>query len=302
MQTVGNKLLFVVNPYAGKGIKDKKIEKIIDIFEDDGWNVTLYKTVARADATRKVAEAVKDFDRIVCLGGDGTLNEVICGVMQSEKTVPVGYIPAGSANDLGSSIGLPKNNIKAAKIVSKGTVREHDIASFTDKNGSKTFVYIASFGAFTEVSWGTSQKIKKALGHSAYMLESIKAVFNIRATHTHIETDSRVFDGEYIFCAVANTLRTGGVYHFKQTEVDMSDGLLELVLISKPAVYQVPRLLTRLFSHKFNNVDITFIHTKKAVFSFPDGDAPIFTLDGERADPTGDITVECIHGKVKLVY
>lgn len=297
-----NKMLFIVNPYAGKGITDKKIGKIVNIFSNDGWDVTTYKTTARADATRKAKEDSKDFDRIVCLGGDGTLNEVICGIMQCEKQIPIGYIPAGSANDLGASIGLPKNNLKAAKIVSKGSIREHDIASFETNGQKKTFVYIASFGAFTELSWGTSQKIKKILGHSAYVLGGVKSFFKIHGTHTHVKTDFKEFDGNYIFCAAANTLRTGGIYKFKQTEVDMSDGLLELVLISKPAAYQVPRLLTRLLSHRFNNVDITFIHTKKATFSFPDGNSPIFTLDGERADISGDVQIECIHGKVQLIY
>lgn len=298
-----NKLLFIVNTFAGKGIKDKKIQKITEIFTQKGWDVTVYKTKGRNDATLKAEKDAQSFDRIVCMGGDGTLNEVICGIMKQSKNIPVGYIPAGSANDLGSSIGLPKNNIKAAKRVANGKIRQHDIASFETNGETKTFVYIASFGAFTELSWSTPQKVKKVLGHSAYVLGGVKSFFNIKGTHVHIKTDLHEFDGHYIFCAAANTLRVGGMYKFTQTEVNMSDGLLEIVLIHRPEkTYFVPRLINRLLFHRFNNVDITFIHTKSAEFTFPDGNAPIWTLDGECAPSVDSVKINCIHGKINLIY
>ena len=295
----GKRILFIVNPFAGKGIRKKKLQKIINIFKNDGWHVTLYLTVSRGDATQRVKMTDGKFDRIVCLGGDGTLNEVIRGVMQLENPVPVGYIPAGSTNDLGSSIGLPKNNYKAAKIVSKGRIREHDIGMF---NG-ESFVYIASFGAFTEVSWDTPQKIKKIMGHLAYVFRGAKSLFKIKSTHTVVTTDTRTFEGNYIFCGAANTMQTGGIYKFNESEVNLSDGLLEVILVKNPeSAADVPNLIHRLISHRFDQMEVTFIHTRKAVFSYPEKDYPIWTLDGEKGESDGDVTIECVHGKVNLIY
>lgn len=295
----GKRLLLIINPFAGKGITKKKALKLIDVFKNDGWHVTLYLTVSRGDATEKIKNSGERFDRVVALGGDGTLNEVINGVMHMQNRIPIGYVPAGSTNDLGASIGLPKNKIKAAKIVSRGKIREHDIGFFNEKS----FVYIASFGAFTEVSWATPQKFKRIMGHLAYVFGGAKALFKIRPTHVKVTTDTRTFEGNYIFCGVSNTMQTGGIYKFNKNEVNLSDGLLEVILVKNPEVpFDVPNIIHRLLSHRFDQMDVTFIHTRTVRFSFPDGDFPIWTLDGEKGVCEGDAVITCAHGEVNLIY
>lgn len=96
------KLLFIFNPKSGKGQIRNQLLAIVDTFVKSGYEVTIYPTQAKADAVRKVAEAADEYDLVVCSGGDGTLDEVVTGMMQCDGIVPIGYIPAGSTMTLHS--------------------------------------------------------------------------------------------------------------------------------------------------------------------------------------------------------
>ena len=157
------KLFLVMNPCSGKKRANKVLAEIIDVFNRADYEVTAYMTAARGDATRAAAERAADFDRIVCIGGDGTLNEVIAGLHEVGQQTPIGYIPAGSTNDFANSLGLPKDLLDAARLAATGEPRKLDIGSF---NG-RCFSYVASFGAFTRTSYATPQGMKNALGHVA---------------------------------------------------------------------------------------------------------------------------------------
>ena len=103
------KMLFIYNPKAGKGQIKNNLCDIIDVFVKAGNEVTVYPTQYAGDAVRMAAEKSKKYDCVVCSGGDGTLDEVVTGIMKSNKLVPVGYIPAGSTNDFANSLGIPRN-------------------------------------------------------------------------------------------------------------------------------------------------------------------------------------------------
>ena len=111
---MSQKLLFIFNPHAGKGQIKNHLVDIVDMMVKAGFDVTIYTTQAQADATRKVVEEGAGYDRIVCSGGDGTLDEVMTGLMQAKLHIPIGYIPAGSTNDFANSLGIPKEMLKAA--------------------------------------------------------------------------------------------------------------------------------------------------------------------------------------------
>ena len=109
------KLLFVVNGHSGKGQIKNKLLDIIDIMIKEGYHVQVHTTQEREDATKVVREQAKYYDLVVCSGGDGTLDEAVTGMMQSEVRTPLGYIPAGSTNDFANSLEIPKDMIQAAK-------------------------------------------------------------------------------------------------------------------------------------------------------------------------------------------
>lgn len=102
------KLLFVFNPKSGKGLIKEHLVNIVDIMTKAGYKITIYPTQCQGDAIKKVRKNAKKYDLVVCSGGDGTLDEVVTGMEQSEVNVPIGYIPAGSTNDFANSLGIPK--------------------------------------------------------------------------------------------------------------------------------------------------------------------------------------------------
>ena len=113
---MSQKLLFIFNPHSGKGQIKNNLVEIIDTMVKADFEVTVYTTQAQGDAIQKVAAEAANYDRIVCSGGDGTLDEVMTGLIQSGKDVPIGYIPAGSTNDFANSLGIPKDMVKSAAV------------------------------------------------------------------------------------------------------------------------------------------------------------------------------------------
>ena len=166
------KLLFVFNPCSGKAQIKNQLLDIVDTMVKADYEVTVYPTQCAGDAKEKVEAYAGNYDLVVCSGGDGTLDEVVTGMMQCKAKVPLGYIPAGSTNDFASSLGIPKDMEKAAEAAVTGKSFPCDVGLF---NGDY-FVYVAAFGLFTEVSYKTSQEWKNVLGHAAYILEGAKCL------------------------------------------------------------------------------------------------------------------------------
>lgn len=271
------KIYFIVNLYSGKAMIASKLAEIIDMFTKARFEVTVRPTQEKLDATAAAKYACsQDFDLIVCSGGDGTLNEVIHGVMKSERQLPIGYIPAGSTNDFARGIGIPKNMIEAAEGIIKGEYVKCDIGSFNDKY----FTYIAAFGAFTEVTYETSQQVKNYLGHAAYILNGLTHIKNIRSYHMKITTDTEVIEDDFIFGMVTNSSSVAGLLSLDDFLVD--DGVYEVVLIKSPTN---PLDLQKIIYSILNiEIDIDTAHIK----SFRTGsinfecDEPIqWTVDGE---------------------
>ena len=143
------KLLIIANPHSGKGKIKNDLLKIVQIFSNADYDVTVYPTKSRGDATVK-AESLNagDYDRIVVCGGDGTLNEVITGFMHKKLDCTLGYIPYGTLNEWSSSLNISRKPAIAAGDIIDGFETDLDLGKF----GDKYFSYTASFGAFTEAS------------------------------------------------------------------------------------------------------------------------------------------------------
>ena len=227
---MARKLLFILNPLSGKAqIKNHLIE-ILDLFTKNGYEVTVHPTQCGGDARDVVAARGNKYDLVVCSGGDGTLDEVVTGVMQAGITAPIGYIPAGSTNDFAVSLHIPKTMKGAAQAIMDGRVYPCDIGRF---NG-RPFVYIAAFGLFTEVSYETPQGIKNVLGHTAYLLEGVKRLTNIKAYSMHVVGDSIDIEDEFMYGMITNSTSVGGFKNITGKHVKLNDGLFEVTLIKQP--------------------------------------------------------------------
>lgn len=271
------KLYFILNLQSGKATISSKLAVVIDMFTKAGYEVTARPTQERMDACAAAKYACgQGFDLIVCSGGDGTLNEVIQGVMRSEKKLPIGYIPVGSTNDFARGVGIPRNIIDAVKWIIDGKKYPCDIGSFNDK----FFTYIAAFGAFTEVTYETSQQVKNVLGHVAYVLNGISRLKNIKSYHMKITYDDEIIEDNYIFGMVTNSSSVAGLLSLNDFLLD--DGLYEVTLIKTPGN---PLDLQRII-HSLLNIDIdidtAYIKSfRTSKIRFECDDELQWTIDGE---------------------
>lgn len=270
------KLLFIFNPHSGKGLIKNKLLEIVDIMVKAEYEVTIHPTQAREDALHKVQEDAKDYDLIVCSGGDGTLDEAVSGMMLSAQKVPLGYIPAGSTNDFASSLKIPKNMIKAAQIAVGGRPFPCDVGEF---NGD-SFIYVAAFGLFTAVSYQTNQELKNILGHAAYILEGAKSLMDIKAYHMRVEYEDKVYEDEFIYGMITNSSSVGGFKNLTGKNVLLDDGVFEVTLIKRPKnPLELNEIIFSLTTRK-DETDLIYSFKTDAIRFYPDEVIP-WTLDGE---------------------
>ena len=224
------KLLFIYNPKAGKGQIRGNLMDILDIFAKAGYEITVRPTQYAGEGVKLASKRTGKYDLIVCSGGDGTLDEVVTGIMESGRKKTVGYIPAGSTNDFGNSLHIPKNMKQAALAAVNGQQFACDVGAFN----RNFFVYIAAFGLFTEVSYETKQELKNVLGHMAYILEGMKKLTNIKSYHMKITAQDMVIEDDFLYGMVTNSVSVGGFKGITGKFVDLSDGVFEVTLIKRP--------------------------------------------------------------------
>lgn len=270
------KLLFVVNGHSGKGQIKNKLLDIIDIMIKEGYHVQVHTTQEREDATKVVREQAKYYDLVVCSGGDGTLDEAVTGMMQSEVRTPLGYISAGSTNDFANSLEIPKDMIQAAKTAVLGVPFSCDVGEF---NGDY-FIYVAAFGIFTDVSYATSQELKNALGHVAYILEGAKRLHTIKSYHMRVEYDGNEIEGDFLLGMITNSTSVGGFKNMTGKDVKLDDGMFEVTLIHKPKnIIELNTIIASLTNLK-DETDLIDSFRADSVKFYSEEEIP-WTLDGE---------------------
>lgn len=224
------KLLYIYNPNAGKGIILPKLHEVIDIFAKDGYAVEVYPTQGPKDAENRAAKAGDTYDVIACSGGDGTLDEVVNGLVKAGNHTPIGYIPVGTTNDYASSLNISKDIVLAAHEMMLGKPHPLDVGKFNEQH----FVYVAAFGLFTGVSYETDQNFKRLFGHMAYLMEGIKSLTDVKSYHMNVEIDGVAYEGDFIYGMVTNSKSVGGFKHLTGKNVELDDGVFEVTFIKMP--------------------------------------------------------------------
>lgn len=284
---MSRKLLFIYNPHAGKGLIKNHLSDIVDLMIKEEFEVSIYTTQAHQDAKKKVIEVGENYDRIVCSGGDGTLDEVITGLVEKELHVPIGYIPAGSTNDFANSLGIPKGMLEAAKVAVGENPFACDIGAFN----RDTFVYVAAFGLFTEVSYKTSQQLKNIFGHLAYLMEGVKALHDIPAYQMQVEYEGHVFQDAFIYGMITNSVSVGGFKGMTGPDVKLDDGVFEVTLIKKPRnPIELNEILVSLTTQK-DDTDMIYSF-KTAELKISSKDRVAWTLDGEFGGEHEEVVIQ----------
>ena len=289
-------ILMIVNPVSGRGTLKQKIWKILETFSLAGITANVIFTGKRGDATEIARNCPEDIETIVCAGGDGTLNEVICGMMKNPAPHKLGYIPVGTTNDLATSLGISKNPIQATMDIIEGDSKQIDIGSFS----GRYFNYVASFGAFTEASYNTPQEAKNILGHFAYILEGIMSLANIRPYKVKFTFDDTVLEDDFIFAAISNTTSMGGVLKYKETLVALNDGEFELLLVKAPTnIIQLQKILGEIMTQKFSGDLVKLFHASKITVESKENID--WTLDGECHHGSSIEIIENINQAINLI-
>mgnify|MGYP004525256421 FL=1 len=293
------KLMLIINPAAGRGGFKSGLGEALDLLDKGGFRTTLYFTSGRGDATEFAERFAADFDVVACIGGDGTLSEVFAGLMRIENPPMLGYIPMGTANDVATTLGLPKNDtIGAARRIIEGEPHPFDVGGFGD---NQYFAYIAAFGAFTEVSYATPQNQKKLLGHLAYVLQGMAALPRLESYNTRVEYDGGVFEGRLVYGSMSNSTSVAGIVRLRDEMVCLGDGESELVLVREPeSVVGFGEIVDSVLSQRFDSDKLLILHTKQAKFTF---DKPVaWTRDGEAGGEFQEIVLRNYKAPVKMIF
>ena len=291
-----NRQLVVLNPRAGRMQASRRLGELLPLLEGNGVVAELLETGAPGEAREAVQKRAGEFCRVVCIGGDGTLNEVISGMLDAGKDVPIGYVAAGSTNDFAASHGISRDILKAARDVASGVPVPIDVGSF---NG-RCFAYTASFGAFTRASYAAPQAVKNAVGHLAYIFEGIKDLTLIRPYAVTVEAEGETYAGEFIFGMAGNSTSMGGVLKLDPLQVDLHDGKFEVILVRKPEhIGQLIAAAVALQSRQYENELLCFFKAAHLRISAP-GDMD-WTLDGEFQPGAENIDIQNLHNAVRLI-
>lgn len=293
-------LLLIVNPNAGRNGYRDFLSDVVYTLHRGGWRTMVAFTNGRGDAPRLAADLGRNYERVVCMGGDGTLSETVSGIMRlaPEDRPELAYIPMGTSNDSATTLGLSRDPVQAAYTAACGRPIPLDVGRF---NGDQYFAYVAAFGAFTEVSYETPQDQKNAFGWLAYAAGAMSRLPNLTHRWCRIEYDGGVLEDDFIFCAVTNARRVAGFIHLDDTTgVSLSDGLFEVVLIRTPdSILQVAPIMSDVLQNTFTSEYAMLLHSKRVKVTFREPTA--WTLDGDGGGNHQEVLCENIPRAIQII-
>lgn len=292
------RMLFIYNPASGKGQMRQKLSSVLNRFTQAGWLVTVYPTQGKADAARAARELGGGYDRVVCAGGDGTLSETVAGLMELPNPPVLGFVPSGSTNDCAHNLRLPAGIERSAMMAAEGFPLPVDVGRL---NG-KSFVYVAAFGAFTEVAYDTPQELKNTFGHLAYVMAGIGQLPNLTPYRLRVEYEGGVIEDDFLYGMVCNTYSVAGVKAMPKDRVALDDGLFEVLLVRRNVkLTDITNALQALLRNApVQTAAVVSFETARVTITC---DKPIpWTIDGEYGGTYAVTQVENCHRALTMVH
>ena len=291
--------LFLFNPVSGKSQIRTELADILVALSADPWLITCYPTRSRGDARNVTRTLGDEYECVFCAGGDGTLDEVVSGLMENPRRspLPVGYIPAGTTNDFASSLGIPSDMKEAARAAVTGKPMLCDLGKF---NEDTYFTYVAAFGLFTETSYETPQDMKNMLGHMAYVLQGMMDLGKMRTYRFRVESDEVSMTDDFVFGMITNSRSVGGFPDLTGSRVDLSDGLFEVTLIKMPANILELNDIVQYFNRMTDSSDLVY-QFKTAHIVLESDEEVKWTRDGEFGGALRRVEVTNIHRSLKII-
>lgn len=292
-----NKLLLLLNLESGKTGTDENVGKIIKAAANLSDHLNIYVSKAPGDITRYVMSESRHFDRIICCGGDGSINEAIKGMIEipfSEQK-PLAIVPTGTTCDYARTLGIPLQ-------INKAISGLHDCHTFAIDIGMfnrSPFCYVASFGAFSGVAFQTPRRSKERLGHIAYLLQGLKELPSLTSYKLELEIDGISYSGQFIFGAITNSSSIGGIIKLDENDVQLDDGDFECILIHDPSIaFMRTAAMAKMLVPGLNVEGVLLLRGKNFHLKF--AEEVSWTLDGEDGGKTREVHLQNLCQKVKL--
>ncbi|MBE5801828.1 MAG: diacylglycerol kinase family lipid kinase [Clostridiales bacterium] len=292
-------ILFIYNRHSGKKQTANRLADLMDLFCQEGYLLTSYSTQCRGDATRIAAEEGVHYPLVICSGGDGTLSEVVNGLLRipEEQRPSIGYIPSGSTNDFAATLSLPTDLLECARIILRRNARKLDVGMFCNK---RAFVYVAAFGAFTETSYATPQAEKNLLGYHAYVLHGLKELVNLRSYPMQVTMDGKTVEGDFLYGMVYNANSVGGFRNLSAQPARLDDGQLDILLVKAPeTTADWPAWVSALMGKKSDPK--YFISAKAKDISFSCDEPVDWVLDGEYGGSCKNVQIDTLHREINVL-
>lgn len=284
------KLLLIINPRSGINKINDDLMDATTVFGENGYEITVMHTEKTGDATDYARDYAADYDVVVCRGGDGTFCEMMNGIMCHNDKPDIGYIPAGTTNEIANNLGLPvRLSGKAARLIVNEAARPYDLGSF---NG-RYFTYVASFGALTECSYAAPQNLKNKIGRFAYFYEAAKEIKDIHSIPIRCVVDGETIEDEFIFGAISNSYTVGKVIHLNRADVCLNDGEFEIILAKNPhSVKGWAELAASILKKDFDKRYVKYFKGKHIELETLDGSPLPWTLDGEYGGDDSKVVID----------
>jgi len=251
-----NEWLVLVNPNAGNGMGKKDWLTISSLLRDANISFTEKFTESKGHAITLTREGITDgFRKIITVGGDGTLNEVVNGVFTMNDTdtsdISLGLIPVGTGNDWGRMFGIPLNYEKAIGIIRDNKLMLHDIGMVSYYEGvlkkNRYFINIAGLGFESVVVRRTNiQKDKGRNGKAIYLYNLLLSLLSYKNTRAEVDIDGKKIEADVFSINVGNGRYCGG--GMRQTpDAIPYDGLLDVTIINGMGKLEIIRNLKILY-------------------------------------------------------
>lgn len=232
-------------------------------------------------------------------GGDGTFNEVMTGNFQRKEKLLLTHIPVGTTNDIGAMLGYSKNILDNVKKSLNGVVKEFDIGLINNH----PFIYVAGIGKFTNLSYETPRKLKKKIGHLAYIKEGIKSFFQKTKIHDiSYEIDGEKYRGLFSLVLISNANHIAGIRNVYK-DVKLDDGQFEIVFCNIKKKKEIIKTLYFLTMYDRTKVPgFYFYRTNNIKIKINNAEDESWCIDGEKLKKSPDNIYNIkIENKVKIL-
>ena len=288
---MAKKLKLVYNPNSGDKTFKLNLDACVSILQNADYDVHLFRSQTKGDIAAHIQEMDTEYHAIVVAGGDGTLHIVINAMLRRNMTIPIGLIPAGTANDFATFLQLPKSHMVACERIVAGNMMLSDVGKANDVY----FINVCAAGFLSNISQNIDDDFKFALGKLAYYIKGIEQLPNFEAFQVRIDASGDIMIDDIYFFLVLNSSGTGGFDHLSPS-ASINDGKLDFIAFRQMPLIDLAKIFLKVLKGDYLNDDNILYFQSDCItieaisdnFTFSETD-----LDGE-SGPNMPVTITTV--------